>query len=137
MIGRSQCFGEACYVLLQAEVKSESWRLKSPSSALKMETARFSETLAFTNRSTRRFNPKEHQNCHRRENLKYREMLLVCTVYRHPRHEMQRPDAVTLYLAVLSTAVILPVAHLQDDSRESSYFIRFLSHIYHLAVTPQ
>jgi hypothetical protein len=40
-------------------------------SALKMETARFSETLASTNHTTRRFSPKEHrQNCHRRENLK-------------------------------------------------------------------
>jgi hypothetical protein len=29
-------------------------------SALKMETARFSETSASTNQSTRRFNPKEH-----------------------------------------------------------------------------
>jgi hypothetical protein len=28
--------------------------------ALKMETARFSETLAYTNQSTRRLNPKEH-----------------------------------------------------------------------------
>jgi hypothetical protein len=38
---------------------------------LKMQTARFSETLASTNQSTRRINPKEHrQNCLRRENLK-------------------------------------------------------------------
>jgi hypothetical protein len=29
-------------------------------SALKMETARFSETLVYTNQSTRRFKPKEH-----------------------------------------------------------------------------
>jgi hypothetical protein len=29
-----------------------------------METARFSETLAFTNQSTRRFNPKEHNQNH-------------------------------------------------------------------------
>jgi hypothetical protein len=36
------------------------------SSALKMETACFSETLAPTNRSTKQFNPKEHhQNRHR------------------------------------------------------------------------
>jgi hypothetical protein len=41
-------------------------------SALKMETALFSETLASTEQSTQRFNPKEHnQNCHRRENFKY------------------------------------------------------------------
>jgi hypothetical protein len=39
-------------------------------SALKMETARFSETLAFTKQSTRRFSSKEHHNCHSRENLK-------------------------------------------------------------------
>jgi hypothetical protein len=35
-----------------------------------METARFSETLAYTNQSTWCFRPKEHQNCHRSENLK-------------------------------------------------------------------
>jgi hypothetical protein len=36
-----------------------------------METARFSETLAFTDKYTRQFKPKEHyQNCHRLENLK-------------------------------------------------------------------
>jgi hypothetical protein len=40
-------------------------------SALKMEAARFSETLASTNQSTGRFNPKEHnQNCYHRENVK-------------------------------------------------------------------
>jgi hypothetical protein len=39
--------------------------------ALKMETARFSETLASTNQSTRRFKPKERgQHCQRHENLK-------------------------------------------------------------------
>jgi hypothetical protein len=39
-------------------------------SALKMKTARFSETLASTNQFTRRFIPKEHnQKVHRRENL--------------------------------------------------------------------
>lgn len=39
--------------------------------AMMMETACFSETLACTNRSLRRFNPKErHWNFHRRENLK-------------------------------------------------------------------
>jgi hypothetical protein len=39
-------------------------------SALKMDKARFSETLAVTNQTTRRLNPKEHhQNFHRCENL--------------------------------------------------------------------
>jgi hypothetical protein len=39
-------------------------------SALKMETVRFSEALASTSQSTRRPNPEEHhQYCHRRENL--------------------------------------------------------------------
>jgi hypothetical protein len=33
--------------------------VKSPSSALKMETADYSETLASANQSTRRLNPKE------------------------------------------------------------------------------
>jgi hypothetical protein len=36
--------------------------VKSPSSALKMDTARFSETLASTNQSTRRLNPEEHHH---------------------------------------------------------------------------
>jgi hypothetical protein len=40
-------------------------------SALKMEAARFSETLASTSKSTRRQNQEEHhQYRHRRENLK-------------------------------------------------------------------
>jgi hypothetical protein len=40
-------------------------------SALKMETVRFSETLASTSQSTRRPNIEEHhQYRHRRENLK-------------------------------------------------------------------
>jgi hypothetical protein len=40
-------------------------------SALKMDTARFSETSAYTNQSTRRLNPQEHRyNRQRRENLK-------------------------------------------------------------------
>jgi hypothetical protein len=40
-------------------------------SALKMETVRFSETLASTSQSTRRPNPEEHhQYRHRLENLK-------------------------------------------------------------------
>jgi hypothetical protein len=40
-------------------------------SALEMETASFSETLACTNQSALQLNPKEHnQNCHRREVLK-------------------------------------------------------------------
>jgi CTP:phosphocholine cytidylyltransferase-like protein len=54
-----------------------SLRAKTPrvmvglASALKMETARFFETLASTNQSTRRINPKEHnQKGHSRENLK-------------------------------------------------------------------
>jgi hypothetical protein len=38
--------------------------------ALKMETARFFETLAPSNKSTKRFNPKEHyQNFQHRENF--------------------------------------------------------------------
>jgi hypothetical protein len=50
----------------------------SPSSALKMETARFSETLAFTNQSTRRLSPEEHNHYrHRRENLKSDKNSLV------------------------------------------------------------
>jgi hypothetical protein len=44
---------------------------RSDTSALKMETIRFCETLASASESTRRPNPKEHnQNCHRRENFK-------------------------------------------------------------------
>jgi hypothetical protein len=39
-------------------------------SALKMEIARLSETLASTNQCTRRRSPKEHQYRHHRENLK-------------------------------------------------------------------
>jgi hypothetical protein len=40
-------------------------------SALKMETAGFSKTLAFTNQSTWRLNPEEHHHyCHHHENLK-------------------------------------------------------------------
>jgi hypothetical protein len=43
----------------------------SITSALKMKTARSSETLASTNQSTRQLNPKEHnENLHRSENLK-------------------------------------------------------------------
>jgi hypothetical protein len=44
-------------VLVEAEV-SDSFSIINL--ALKMETARFSETLASTNQSTRRFNRKEH-----------------------------------------------------------------------------
>jgi hypothetical protein len=45
----------------------------SLSSALKMEAARFSETLAPTSQSIRRLNPKEHhQNFHLSENLRSR-----------------------------------------------------------------
>jgi hypothetical protein len=57
-VGRSQRFQEARHVS-RAEVLT---------SALKMETAPSSETLASTNKSTRRFNPKvRHQHCRRRE----------------------------------------------------------------------
>jgi hypothetical protein len=43
-------------------------------STLKMETVRFSETLASISQSTRRPNPEErHQHRHRRENLKSHE----------------------------------------------------------------
>jgi hypothetical protein len=35
-----------------------------------METVRFSETLASTDKSTRRQNPEQHYHPHRRENLK-------------------------------------------------------------------
>jgi hypothetical protein len=38
-------------------------------SALKTETAQFSEMLASTNQSARRLKPKDYQNCHCRENL--------------------------------------------------------------------
>jgi hypothetical protein len=45
-------------------------------STLKMETARFSETLASVNEFARLLNPREHhQNSHRREKLKSRKML--------------------------------------------------------------
>jgi hypothetical protein len=45
--------------------------------AIVSETARFSETLASTNQSTRRVNPKEHnQNGHRRQNPKSHNSLL-------------------------------------------------------------
>jgi hypothetical protein len=54
-VGKSQRLGEVCYLHLQG------W-----SECLKMDTAPFSETLASTNQSTRRPNPKEHhQSCHR------------------------------------------------------------------------
>jgi hypothetical protein len=41
-----------------------------PSSVLKMETACFSETLAYTDESTRRQTPEHHYHPHRRESLK-------------------------------------------------------------------
>jgi hypothetical protein len=46
-------------------------------SALKMETEHFSETLASTDESTRRQNPDEHHHPHRRENLKSHKFLLL------------------------------------------------------------
>jgi hypothetical protein len=53
------------------------FRVEVFTSALKMETARFSETLESTNKSTRRLNPKLHnQNCHSRENLKSQLVLM-------------------------------------------------------------
>jgi hypothetical protein len=62
LVGRSQCFREACCLHLQG----------CRASALKMETAHFCEMVASTNKSTWRFNPEEHhQNCHHSENLKY------------------------------------------------------------------
>jgi hypothetical protein len=58
LVGRCQRFGE--------------------SSALKMETVCFSETLASTNESTRRQDPEDHHHHpHRRENLKSHNYLLV------------------------------------------------------------
>jgi hypothetical protein len=39
-------------------------------SALKMETVCFSETLTSADEATRRQNPEEHHDPHRRENLK-------------------------------------------------------------------
>jgi hypothetical protein len=62
-------------------------------SALKMGTACFSETLPSTNQSLRRLNPKEHhKNCHRCENLKSHHLSLsnsVNTLYYNPisRHK--------------------------------------------------
>jgi hypothetical protein len=52
--------------LVEADVSEKA-------SALKMETARFSETLASINQSTWRLNPKDHQNHHCHENLKARD----------------------------------------------------------------
>jgi hypothetical protein len=48
-------------------------------SALKMEIACFSETLASTYESTRRQNLKEHHHPHRRENLKSDKILFQNT----------------------------------------------------------
>jgi hypothetical protein len=48
-----------------------AWR-SIVTSALKMETVCFSETLASTDESIRRQNPEEHHHPHRRENFKYR-----------------------------------------------------------------
>jgi hypothetical protein len=56
--------------LLQSHIYGPS-QYRLTASTLKMQAARFSETLASTNQSTRWFNSKEHnKNCHRRENLK-------------------------------------------------------------------
>jgi hypothetical protein len=48
-------------------------------SALKMETARFSETLASTSHSTRRPNPEQNQYHHCHENLKCLILLTTTT----------------------------------------------------------
>jgi hypothetical protein len=50
LVGRNQHFGKACCL------HPQGFR----TSALKMETVRFPETLASTNQSIRRLNPKEH-----------------------------------------------------------------------------
>jgi hypothetical protein len=47
-------------------------------SNLKMETIGYFETLASTYQSTRRLNPKEHENHHRRESLKSHVALSSC-----------------------------------------------------------
>jgi hypothetical protein len=56
LVDRCQRFGEKYISIFRAEVK--------------METVCFSKTLASTDESTRRQNPKEHHHPHRRENLK-------------------------------------------------------------------
>jgi hypothetical protein len=51
---------------------------------LKMDTESFSETLASTNQSTWRFNPKDHhQNFHRRENLKFSQSHVLFSAHPH------------------------------------------------------
>jgi hypothetical protein len=51
-------------------------------SALKMETTRFFETLAFTNQSTRRPNPNEHhQNRHHPEYLRSHNITFCTATY--------------------------------------------------------
>jgi hypothetical protein len=58
----------ACELSEAADVLGFDWVWAK---AVKMETVCFSETLASTNESTRRQNPKEqHRHVHRRENLK-------------------------------------------------------------------
>jgi hypothetical protein len=55
-------------------------------SAPKMETVRFSETLASTNQSTRRLNPGEqNQNCYRRKNLKSHKPKIIFTRFKQPQ----------------------------------------------------
>jgi hypothetical protein len=105
LAGRSRRFGEAYCLHLQGrsddggnqrdyigwqEGKFEG-KGQSVTSVLKMETVRFSETLASNSQSTRRPNPEEHHHYrHRRENLKfhisiylfaYRTKILLCAFY--------------------------------------------------------
>jgi hypothetical protein len=44
-----------------------------------METACFFETLVSTDESTRRQNPEEHHDPHRRENLKTQKNIMILT----------------------------------------------------------
>jgi hypothetical protein len=65
--------------LVEANISEKS--VLSLSSALMIEMAYFSETLASTNQSTWQFNPKEHhQNFHAMKILNLTSFLAVCDV---------------------------------------------------------
>jgi hypothetical protein len=90
LAGRCQRFGETLHLQLwrwRQFVSPKRWHLPaslkilSPSSALKMETVRVSETLASTGESTRRQNPEDHHHPHRRENLISRTLDLTYIVH--------------------------------------------------------